>query len=62
MMSLTRDRKSVEVNSRDGRGWILVTRYILHRDGTLTWYDYTGGGVYRRTDDWRKVIPVAPPL
>lgn len=56
-MSLKVDREPVEVNCRDGRGWILIRRYRCHRDGTLTWYDYFCSGVYRTMDkdDWRKV-------
>lgn len=51
---LLKTRTPVEVNCRDGRGWIMVTRYILHWNRTITWWDYWTRSKCT-TDDWRKV-------
>lgn len=52
-MSLKADREPVQVNCRDGRGWLTVTRYILHRDGSITWRDVAARKT-KTTSDWRK--------
>lgn len=56
-MSLTRDRKPVEVlvyerEPPHRRIWMVVRHYIRHKDGTLTWASPSWHAPYHRGQRW----------
>lgn len=61
-MPLTRDREPVEVfmNPRSAcwgakPRWLTTRRYIVHRDGYLTWLDLASNKRHAQPKNWRKV-------